>query len=149
MLRTSPSVPFADVASACRYADHAHMTREFTELAGCTPGELVGESVPIMLIVGPEGGPVSRERFLAVVESGELSHSDMSFEMLEARTYGDVALVLAHGTNHGSWQGTPFAADEWVTEVFVRRSQGWRCSFSALTPNFAAIAPPRRDTATL
>ena len=48
MLRTSPSVPFADVASACGYADHAHMTREFTELAGCTPGELVGESVPIL-----------------------------------------------------------------------------------------------------
>ncbi|MGH3364970.1 MAG: helix-turn-helix domain-containing protein, partial [Nocardioidaceae bacterium] len=38
MLRTSPSVPFADVASACGYADHAHMAREFTELAGCTPG---------------------------------------------------------------------------------------------------------------
>lgn len=48
MLRTSPSVPFADVASACGYADHAHMTREFTELAGCTPGELVWESVPIL-----------------------------------------------------------------------------------------------------
>lgn len=113
------------------------------------PGRIDSFVEPNWLIVGPEGGPVGRERFLAVVESGELSHSDMLFEVLEVRTYGDVALVLAHGTNHGSWQDAPFGADEWVTEVFVRRSQGWQCSFSALTPNYAVTARARKDTSTL
>ena len=96
---------------------------------------------PDWVIVGPEGGPGELEPFLAVVASGELTHSQMAFEVLEARVYGDVAVVLAHGTNAGSWQGTAFTADEWVTEVFVRRPDGWRCAFSALTPNYAAIRP--------
>lgn len=93
---------------------------------------------PDWVLVGPEGGPTSRETFLGVVASGELTHSDMTFEVLAARTYGDSALVLAHGVNHGNWKGTPFSADEWVTEMFVRRGDGWRCAFSALTPNYAA-----------
>lgn len=95
---------------------------------------------PDWVIVGPEGGPGGRTQFLAVVESGDLTHSEMAFEVLEARVYSDVAVVLAHGTNKGSWQGTPFTADEWVTEIFIRRASGWRCAFSALTPNYAATA---------
>jgi len=127
----------------------SHLNDWAAAIVANDPGRIDDFVEPNWLIVGPEGGPVSRERFLAVVESGELSHSDMLFEVLEARTYGDVALVLAHGTNHGSWRGARFGADEWVTEVFVRRSDGWRCSFSALTPNYAATARNRRDTSTL
>ena len=62
----------------------------------------------------------------------------MAFEVLEARVYGEVAVVLAHDTNEGRWQGTPFTADEQVAEVFIRRPHGWRCAFSALTPNYAS-----------
>lgn len=97
---------------------------------------------PDWVLVVPEGGSVTREGFLAVVASGDLTHSDMAFELLDARVYGDVAVVLAHGTNHGTWQGNPFAADEWVTEVFVRRDDRWRCTVSALTPNVGAATSP-------
>lgn len=93
---------------------------------------------PDWVIVGPEGGPGEREMFLSLVRSGDLTHSEMAFEILQTRMWGDVALVLAHGTNRGAWQGQPFTSDEWVTEVFVRRGDGWRCSMSALTPNYAA-----------
>lgn len=89
-------------------------------------------------MVTPEGGPRKRADFLAAVESGQLSHSEMVFEVLKVRVYGEVAVVLAHGTNKGSWRGVPFTADEWVTETFIRRSSGWLCAFSALTPNYAA-----------
>lgn len=61
--------------------------------------------------------------------------------MLDVRVFTDTAVVLAHGTNHGAWRGEPFAADEWVTEIFVRRDGRWRCSMSALTPNYAATRP--------
>jgi ketosteroid isomerase-like protein len=93
---------------------------------------------PDWLLVGPEGGPGEREQFLALVASGELTHSAMSHQVLEARVYGDVAVVLTHSTNQGTWKGQPFAADEWTTEVFVRRPDGWRCACTALTPNYAA-----------
>lgn len=42
----SPSASLAGVATACGYADQAHLGREFVELAGCTPGELLGGDVP-------------------------------------------------------------------------------------------------------
>lgn len=62
----------------------------------------------------------------------------MTFAILDVRVHGDVAVVLAHGTNRGEWEGAPFAADEWMTEVFIRRRDRWRCSMSALTPNYAS-----------
>ncbi|MBB3036514.1 nuclear transport factor 2 family protein [Hoyosella altamirensis] len=97
---------------------------------------------PDWVIVGPEGGPSRLSDFLAVVRSGDLTHSEMTFEILDVRRFGDIALVLAHGTNKGEWQGEPFSADEWVSEAFVRRADGWRCVQSALTPNYAAGTPP-------
>jgi AraC-like DNA-binding protein len=33
--------PIAAVAAACGYADHSHLVREFQDLAGCTPTELL------------------------------------------------------------------------------------------------------------
>jgi AraC-like DNA-binding protein len=30
------------VAAECGYADHSHLSREFTRLAGCSPSELLG-----------------------------------------------------------------------------------------------------------
>jgi ketosteroid isomerase-like protein len=98
---------------------------------------------PDWLIVGPEGGPGRRDPFLQLVRSGELTHSEMSFEVLRARVYGDVGVVLAHGTNKGTWQGESFASDEWVTDVFVRRRGRWLCAISALTPNYGSAVNRR------
>lgn len=91
-------------------------------------------------LVTPESGPVPLERFLHAVSSGSLTHSDMTFQVLSVRRHGTSASVVAHGTNHGEWNGDPFSADEWVTDVFVRRDGRWRCSLSALTPNLAEPA---------
>lgn len=38
----------ADVAVSCGYSDQAHLTREFVDLAGCTPRELIGGDLPIV-----------------------------------------------------------------------------------------------------
>jgi ketosteroid isomerase-like protein len=89
-------------------------------------------------LVTPESGPVPLDRFLAVVRDGSLTHSEMAFDVLSVRRHGDTAVVVAHGTNRGAWNGEPFTADEWVTEVFVRRDDRWRCVLSALTPKQAA-----------
>lgn len=105
------------------------------------PERIASFAEPDWVIVGPESGPGALQPFLALVASGELTHSDMDFELLEVRVFTDAAVVLAHGTNHGTWRGEPFAADEWVTEMFVRRDGRWRCSMSALTPNYAAARP--------
>jgi ketosteroid isomerase-like protein len=93
---------------------------------------------PDWVIVGTESGPSPLEKFLEVVRNGSLTHSEMTFEVLSVRRHGDVAVVVAHGTNRGQWLGEPFSADEWVSDFFVRRDGNWRCVLSALTPNAAA-----------
>jgi AraC-like DNA-binding protein len=54
----------ADVASCCGYADHAHLTREFRALAGCTPTTYIAEWAqarpPIPSSVEPPGPPTVR-----------------------------------------------------------------------------------------
>lgn len=37
LLRQADAGTISEVAATCGYADHAHLTREFGELAGCTP----------------------------------------------------------------------------------------------------------------
>ncbi|MEX5265640.1 nuclear transport factor 2 family protein [Kocuria sp. CPCC 205268] len=91
-------------------------------------------------LVTPESGPVPLDRFLDAVRSGNLTHSDMTFDVLSVRRHGALTSVVAHGTNHGQWNGAPFRADEWVTEIFVRRDGRWSCALSALTPNTAGRA---------
>jgi AraC-like DNA-binding protein len=36
----------ADVAVACGYFDHAHLNRDFADLAGCTPTQLLSDDLP-------------------------------------------------------------------------------------------------------
>ena len=43
---TAGSGSLADVAAACGYADHAHLTREWAALAGCTPSTWQREEFP-------------------------------------------------------------------------------------------------------
>ena len=79
-------------------------------------------------------GVIPLERFLQVVRSGDLTHSQMSHKVHSVRREGGTAVVVAHGINHGTWRGEPFNADEWATEFFVRRDGRWRCRLTALTP---------------
>jgi ketosteroid isomerase-like protein len=109
------------------------------------PDRIAGFLEPDWSLVTPESGAVPGDRFLGLVASGALSHSRMSFDVLEVRVLEPVALVTAHGTNTGMWQGQPFEADEWVTDVFVRRHDGWRCCLSVLTPNLQSPLHARRD----
>jgi len=51
-----------------------------------------------------------------------------------AKRYGDIAVVTGRNQNTGTYQGEAMAADEWVTDVFVRSGDSWRCALTHLTP---------------
>ena len=46
LLRSTSFTSIANVAAACGYYDQAHLNRDFTELAGCTPQQMLGEDLP-------------------------------------------------------------------------------------------------------
>ena len=86
------------------------------------------------VIVGQNG--VTRKRdFLPLVASGELTHERMDL-VGEARikVYGDTAVLTARVTNNGHFRGGAFSADEWTTDVFLRREGRWLCVLSHVTP---------------
>ncbi|MGW6005589.1 nuclear transport factor 2 family protein [Oerskovia enterophila] len=83
-------------------------------------------------IVG-EDGITSRETFLALVRSGDLTHETMSKIMGSVRDLGDVAVLTGRGANTGHYRGQAFSSDEWITDVFVKGADGWRCAHTHLT----------------
>lgn len=87
---------------------------------------------PEWIMIG-EGGIFPREQFLESVASGNVTHDTMSFEVHEVRIYGEVAVVTVRGRNDGAYLGSPFALDEWTTDVFVRSGASWKCVLTHLT----------------
>ncbi|MDQ4117974.1 MAG: nuclear transport factor 2 family protein [Actinomycetota bacterium] len=108
------------------------------------PARIAGFMADDWVIVS-ESGVTTRERFLAFVRSGQLSHSAMDrVSDPRIRTYGDTAVLSMRQTNTAHYQGQRFDADEWVTDVFVRRDRSWACVLSQITA--VASAPTGGDS---
>ncbi len=64
--------------------------------------------------------------FLGLVRSGELSHSAFRREgPARVRVHGDTAVLTARVLNTAHHGGNRYDADEWTTDVFVRRDGRW------------------------
>lgn len=85
------------------------------------------------VLVG-QTGSVEKRQFQEAVASGALTHDSFHTEVTRVRTYGETAVVTAHVTNTGTFQGQPFTSDEWTSDVFVRAGDGWLCVLTQLTP---------------
>jgi ketosteroid isomerase-like protein len=86
------------------------------------------------VIVG-QNGITRKQDFLPFIESGDLTHEAMEL-VGEARVqiYGETAVLSGRVTNNGHFKGAPFSADEWTTDVFLRREGRWLCVLSHITP---------------
>lgn len=86
-------------------------------------------------VIVSERGIAAKEDFLAFVRSGQLTHS--MFEMrgqARIKLYADTAVLSARIVNTAHFSGQQFDADEWTTDVFVRRDGKWLCILSHITP---------------
>ena len=84
-------------------------------------------------VVSGDGGVIDRARFLKVIASGDLKHSQMSFSDPSIRVYGDTALVTSHAQSGGSYKGVDFKTDEIGTDVIVKKGGRWVCVLTQLT----------------
>lgn len=83
--------------------------------------------------VGP-AGPMSKNDVIAWIASGRLVHDRMTNVGDDRITRaGDTVLRTARKASSGSWDGMPYTADEWITEVYVRTNGSWYCAFSQKT----------------
>jgi ketosteroid isomerase-like protein len=97
--------------------------------------DLIGSYMADDWVIVSERGISTREEFLSFVRSGQLTHS--MFEMVgdaRIKEYGETAVLSARIVNTAHFGGQQFDADEWTTDVFVRRNGGWLCALSHITP---------------
>jgi ketosteroid isomerase-like protein len=86
-------------------------------------------------VIVSESGIDPKEKFLSLVGSGDLTHSAMDLRTRpRVRVYGDTALVTGRVTNTAHFRGERYDADEWTTDVFVKRDGRWLCVLSHITP---------------
>ena len=88
---------------------------------------------PDWLIIDSDGHLISREQFLRLLRSGELSHSAMQSSDLRVRVYGDSAVITALANGHGSYRGQAFDFAERSTDVWIWTNGRWLCAFTQLT----------------
>ena len=84
-------------------------------------------------IVGSDGKVGDKATFLALVESGALTHDVMTSEDISVRVYGDTAVVTARGVSGGKYRGQAFREVERSSSVFVRQEGQWRCVLTHLS----------------
>lgn len=86
------------------------------------------------IIVDGEGHIIDKKSFLAVIQSGSLTHDAMNLEQPRVRIYGDTALITGQATSSGKYGGASFTTRELSTDVFVKFGNRWRCVLTQLTP---------------
>jgi ketosteroid isomerase-like protein len=86
-----------------------------------------------------DSGVMPAERFLAVIRSGDLTHSAMAaVGGRRIRIFGSTAVVTARMISTAHYRDQRIDTDEWTTDVFVRSGNRWLCELTHLT---AASAP--------
>ena len=84
--------------------------------------------------VGPDG-VTEKSDLIHWIAIGRLAHHSMRVTgPVRIAVYGDVAVMTARKASTGAWEGTPYTADEWITDVYVRAGDAWPCVLSQKAP---------------
>lgn len=82
------------------------------------------------IYVGP-GGITTKSELIGWIATGRLAHH--SFELIgdeRIAVHGATVLITAHRRSTGTWEGTPYATHEWLSEVYMKVAGRWRCLLS-------------------
>ena len=86
------------------------------------------------VFVGPTG-VTGRDELIGWIAGGRLAHHTMEVVGTpRVARHGDAIVVTARKASTGSWDAVPYSADEWISEVFVRQDERWRCVLSHKAP---------------
>lgn len=96
--------------------------------------ESIGQFMSEDWTIVSQTGATDKRTFLSWIESGDVTHEAMAMvERARVQVYGDMAVLVARVTNNGHYRGQPFSADEWTTDVFLKREGRWVCVLSHIT----------------
>jgi len=86
------------------------------------------------VFVSPSG-IIQKAELIEWIAVGRLAHHAMEpVGPPRVAMHGDVAIVTARKASRGTFDGASYTADEWISEVFVRRDGRWTCVLSHKAP---------------
>jgi ketosteroid isomerase-like protein len=109
------------------------VSAEWEEAMVANDAEAIGRYMADEWVIVGDTGITTKEQFLAVVASGDLTHETFTGNIISVKQYGDTAVAYGRVRNNGHWQGHSFSADEWTTDVFVKTDGRWLCVHSQIT----------------
>jgi ketosteroid isomerase-like protein len=84
--------------------------------------------------VGPLGFVLNKEQYLAGRRSGDLKHEAFEWNDVHVRAYGDTALAVGAQVQKTTFQGHDASGQFRVTQVFIRKGDGWQMVSLHLSP---------------
>lgn len=121
-------------AAETEYADLIDTSRRWAAAIVSNDAARIADFMSDDWVIVSESGITSKQDFLTLVASGELTHSAM--DLLgepRVRIYDGTAVLTGRVTNIAHHQGHRFDADEWTSDVFVHRDDRWLCVHSHIT----------------
>lgn len=116
----------AEVLAVAAAWDSALVADDATAFAGFVTDDWV--------YVGPTGA-TSKADITGWIASGRLTHHSMrTVGSPRVAIHADTAVVTARRLSTGAWNGVEYAADEWISDVYVRQGGRWRCILSQKCP---------------
>ncbi|MFK4088001.1 nuclear transport factor 2 family protein [Kribbella sp. NPDC020789] len=104
-----------------------------TALVGNDAAVIAGYFTDDWVYFGPDG-KATKSDLIEWIATGRLAHHTMIPAGDERiAQVGNTVVLTARKTSSGTWEGTPYTADEWITDIYVQRDGRWRCAFSQKT----------------
>lgn len=127
----------AMVAAATPQEKQLQLSRaaaEFAESLGKNDAASLGQLLsPDWVIIDGDGRPIPRDRFLAVIRSGELRHDAMNSSETQTRIMGDAAIQTVRAQGSGVYGGHAYTFDERATDFWIWNKGRWMCVLTQLT----------------
>lgn len=112
-----------------------NVSERWAEAIVANDADTIGSFMADEWIMVSERGVSTKEHFLSFVSSGQLTHSSMELAELGGITiFGDTAVMAARITNTAHFSGETFNANEWTSDVFIKRNGEWKCVITHITP---------------
>ncbi|MFF0268974.1 nuclear transport factor 2 family protein [Kribbella sp. NPDC004536] len=93
--------------------------------------EVVGAFMADDWVYVSSTGVVTKADITGWIADGRLAHHSMRVVGGErVARVGDAVVLTARKTSTGTWEGTPYSADEWISQVWVETPAGWKCAFA-------------------
>lgn len=86
------------------------------------------------VIFSGDGNVITKQLFLQLVETGDLIHTEMDFEVLNVKVFDNTGIVMAKGTSSGNWKGQTFSNYEISSTVFIKQNNHWLAVQTMIAP---------------